>query len=171
MNSKVIIIPFRCRSKYAIDKSNEKEFSLFYEYISIKWHLFYKHTNKYHTLVGRNYWVWNDSVVDCPPSPSIEWLIHRKFIVPMCLQLLTSPGCFCPRTVFENTGMNLLLRNFIVSCLYSQVRYSAEVFHALRPIVFGAVNSPFGSCMSVHFWHIYSNVSNCKFDKVANTCR
>ena len=108
--------------------------------ISIKWHLFYKHTDKYHTLVGRNYWLWNDSVVDCPQSPSIEWHIHRTFIVPMCLQLHISQGCFCHHTVFENTGLNLLLWNFIVSFLYPHVGYSAGVLQDLRLNVFGTVN-------------------------------
>ena len=51
------------------------------------------------------------------------------------LQSWMSQRCFSPWTIFENTGLNLLLWTSVVSCLHFQIGCSAVVFRVLWLVV------------------------------------
>ena len=64
--------------------------------------------------VGRSYWM--------------KWLIHCKYIIYVYLHVHASQTCFCPRTFFEHTGMNTMLRKCLVWCLHSKLENSIWMF-------------------------------------------
>ena len=55
-----------------------------------------------------------------------------------CSTIPHLPGCFCPRTFFENIGFNTVLTDPFMSHLATQLGYSAGEFQALQLIVLAA---------------------------------
>ena len=55
-----------------------------------------------------------------------------------CSTIPHLPGCFCPRTFFENIGFNTVLTDPFMSHLDTQLGYSAGEFQALQLIVLAA---------------------------------
>ena len=80
--------------------------------------------------------------------------------------LCYNQGCFCPRTFFENIGLNSLLWNSFVSCLQSQLRNSADVFQVLWCLGCGLTSCP----LYVGPYHgtYMLNMMFCKLDRVQN---
>ena len=64
------------------------------------------------------------------------------------------PGCFHPWTFLLHSGLNMLLSDSFMSCLYSLLGYWTGALQLIVLVVIDAVNCPFATCILVHILEI-----------------